>query len=157
MIRRIALIFIIAILVIPGCVFAQQANHDSLMVPSAQSFAPSMMGIIAKLVISLILIVGLIYASMFFLKKINARASGGGTVGDIIKIVGRTFLSPKQCLYLVKIGEKYMVLGATEGSINLIDHISQAEFEELKKNNIKANDVNPQSKFAMMLKGIVRP
>ncbi len=135
--------------------FAQTADIDSLTSLPQLDYSPSLIGIIFKLLLSMVLIVGLIYLSTFLIKKVNTRAAGGGTVGDTIKIIGRTFLSPKQALYLVKIGERYAVLGATENNINMIRELSGSEAEYFK--NTKKNPAGPAgSKFAAIFKGLIK-
>lgn len=135
--------------------FAQTAEIDSLATLPQLDYSPSLTGIIFKLIFSMALIVGLIYLTTFLIKKVNTRAAGGGLVGDTIKIVGRTFLSPKQALYLVKIGERYTVLGATENNINMISELSDSEAEHFR-NTEKNPTVQGGSKFADIFKGLIK-
>jgi flagellar biosynthetic protein FliO len=135
---------------------AQVANGDTLAIPGPSSYAPSMFGIVVKLIISMVIIIGLIYFSTYFLKKLNSRGSGG-SVGDAIKVLGRTFISPKQCLYLVKIGEKYAILGATDSNISMITEMSKDDAEKFDKQGTKGKDANQPARFSDFLKGMMRP
>jgi flagellar protein FliO/FliZ len=137
-------------------IFAQTAVSDSASVPPPNIYSPSLFGIVVKLIISMVVIVGLIYLSMYFLKKINSRAAGGGIIGDTIKIVGRTFLSPKQSLYLVKIGDRYAIIGATEQSVSMIGELSDEEAAKFENQGKTVGDSTPRSKFAEIFKGIIR-
>ncbi len=145
----------IPLAVIYSSAFAQIGDADSLTTMPPTDFSPSLTGIIFKLLFSMVLIVGLIYLSTLLIKKVNARAGGGGIIGDTIKIIGRTFLSPKQALYLVKIGGKYTILGATENSINMIGELSDQEAEQFE-NMEKTPSGSARSKFAEVFKGIIR-
>jgi flagellar biosynthetic protein FliO len=135
---------------------AQTTAVDSTVVPTGNEYSPSMAGIIFKLILSMILIVGLIYLSMYLIKKVNNRAVGGGIVGDTVKVIGRTFISPKQSLYLVKIGQRYTILGATESNINLITELSDQEARDFDNRENKPVSISAGSKFAEIFKGIIK-
>ena len=135
---------------------AQIPLSDTSYAPATADYSPSMAGIILKLILSMILIVGLIYLSMYLIKKVNARAAGGGFIGDTIKIIGRTFISPKQALYLVKIGQRFVVLGATENAISMINELTDQEAKDFENRETKAAFGSSGSKFAVMLKGIIK-
>ncbi|UCC79194.1 MAG: flagellar biosynthetic protein FliO [Candidatus Zixiibacteriota bacterium] len=135
---------------------AQTTTVDTTLVPPATDYSPSLAGIIFKLLVSMILIVGLIYLSVYLIKKMNNRATGGGIVGDTIKIMGRTFISPKQSLYLVKIGQRYAILGATESNINMITELSEQEARDFDNRENKPLSISAGSKFADIFKGMIK-
>ncbi len=147
---------ILAVSLFAGDIFAQTVETDSASVSPQNIYSPSLFGIVAKLIISMVVIVGLIYLSMYFLKKINSRAAGGGIIGDTIKIIGRTFLSPKQSLYLVKIGDRYTIIGATEQSVSMIGELSEEEAAKFESQGKAPGDSSPRSKFAAIFRGIIR-
>lgn len=154
---RISLLFSIALVLFLSInTPAQTTTVDTTLVPPATDYSPSLTGIIFKLIISMILIVGLIYLSMYLIKKINSRATGGGIVGDTIKVIGRTFISPKQSLYLVKIGKRYTVLGATESNINMITELSEQEAREFDNRDNKSSSIPAGSRFADVFKGMIK-
>jgi|GEM_PF-1513197 len=135
---------------------AQTTAVDSTVVPSGTEYSPSLAGIIFKLIASMILIVGLIYLSMYLIKKVNNRAVGGGIVGDTVKVIGRIFISPKQSLYLVKIGHRYAILGATESNINMITELNDQEARDFDNRENKPASITTGSKFAEIFKGIIK-
>jgi flagellar protein FliO/FliZ len=135
---------------------AQTAVTDSTLVTPVTDYSPSLAGIIVKLVLSMVLIVGLIYLSMYLIKKVNSRAAGGGIIGDTIKVIGRTFISPKQSLYLVKIGNRYTVLGATESNINLITELQEQEAREFDNRENKAASISSGTRFSDVFKGMIK-
>lgn len=145
-----------AILFFATPLLAQTTYPDTISIPNPISYAPSMMGIVVKLVISMVLIIGLIYLSMYFLKKMNSRTSGTGFTGEAIKVINRTYISPKQCLYLVKIGNKYKVLGATDSNINLISDLDIEEAAKLEKQGISSPGAAMRPKFGNLFRGMMR-
>lgn len=137
-------------------VFSQSATPDTTSVSGQIAYSPSLFGIVVKLIISMVLIVGLIYLTMYLLKKINNRAAGGGVIGDTVRIIGRTFLSPKQALYLVRIGKKYAILGATENNVNMISELNDDEAQKIESREIGENSGSRGGKFAEIFKGLIR-
>lgn len=154
---RIHLFFSIALVLFLSInTLAQTTTIDTTFAPPATDYSPSLTGIIFKLIISMILIVGLIYLSMYLIKKVNNRATGGGIVGDTIKVIGRTFISPKQSLYLVKIGQRYAILGATESNINMITELNEQEAREFDNRDNKPSSIASGPRFADVLKGMIK-
>jgi len=95
----------------------------------AMNFGPGIAEILFKLVISLVVIIGLIYGSIFLLRKISNRTLP--QANQWVKVIGRSYLTPKQSLYIVKMGQKFAVLGVGDSSINLIKELTPEEAESL--------------------------
>lgn len=49
--------------------------------------------------------------------------------GGHFEMLGRYVLEPRKALYLVKVGKRYLVIGASDHAINLITEISEPESE----------------------------
>jgi flagellar biosynthetic protein FliO len=152
-----AFVFILALTCATDAFCQFNLAQDTLRPPSPSAYAPSMFSLIIKLVLSLGLIVGLIYLSTYFLKKLNMRGAASEIGGGSIKVIGRTFIGPKQCLYVVKIGEKYSVLGATESNINYIADLKKEEADKYAIEPQKQSDSSPFAKFSDILKGKMKP
>ena len=117
------------ILTLPVLSIAQD-SVDVVVQPPEISYNPDIAGILFKLFLSLVVVVGLIYVSIFILKKISNR---NYTSGDqLIKVIGKSYLTPKQSLYIVKMGLSYAVLGVGESSVNLLKELSPEEVESLQ-------------------------
>jgi len=64
---------------------------------------------------SLMVVVGLIYLFVHFLRKSSGSQKQASYKNKgIFSVVGRLYLSPKKTIYLVRIGEKILVLGVDE-------------------------------------------
>jgi flagellar biosynthetic protein FliO len=112
------------------CFAAAQDTLKTMPSPPAIDFSPGIFGTIVKLILSLVVVVGLIYLSIFLLKKISNRTMPSSD--QLIKVIGRSYLTPKQSLYIVKLGLKYAILGVGENSVNLIKELSTEEIDSLK-------------------------
>jgi flagellar protein FliO/FliZ len=139
-----------------GKAIAQTIYPAADSLSGSVSYGPSMVGVVMKLLLSMVLIVGLIYLSMHFLKKLNTRSAKGEVLGDFVKVLNRTFIAPKQSLLVVKMGEKYAILGVTENNINMISEVSPEEIEKLKNVN-RTGDGSSRQKFTDIFKGMIKP
>jgi flagellar biosynthetic protein FliO len=99
------------------------------------NYNPGLASIIFKLIISLAIIIGLIYLTVYFLKRLNNKGLAGNE--GMIKIISRSYLTPKQSLYIVKLGGSYSVLGVGESSVNHIKDLSADEVEMISTESIK--------------------
>lgn len=79
--------------------------------------------LIIRLFLSLALIIGLIYLSLFLLKKSSLGLKKNHT-GDLIQILERCYISPKKGIFIVKVGSRLLALGVTETQINLLSEIN---------------------------------
>lgn len=79
---------------------------------------------ILKIFLYLSAIIVLIYGLNYFLR--NSRRYFGQQ-GSVIKVIDRGFLSQHAQVYIVKVADKYYLLGLTEDKITLLD-----TFDELR-------------------------
>jgi len=96
----------------------------------------------------LVIIIGLIYGSIFLLKKFTNKTSPASD--QLIKVIGKSYLAPKQSLYIVKMGLTYAVLGVCENSVNLLKELSPEEVESIKQPSQKSNG------FQNVLKSVLK-
>lgn len=112
------------LVLIPYKVFAQDTLTTPLLPPDV-TFNPGIGSVIFKLVLSLFVIVGLIYLTVFLLKKVGNKSVPNSN--NMIKVIGKSYLTPKQSLFIVKLGSSYSVLGVGESSVNYIKDLSPEE------------------------------
>jgi len=86
--------------------------------------------------IALIIVSVLIYLTVRFLSsnKLNLPFLGLGQQSAMIKVIDRHMLAPNKALYLVKVAEKHVLLGASESGVNFLCRISD---EDIKSCEIK--------------------
>jgi len=117
------------LVLIPLNVYAQDTLKTPLQPPDV-TYDPGIGSIIFKLILSLAIIIGLIYLTVFMLKKVGNRSMPGGV--NMIQVVGKSYLTPKQSLFIVKLGTSYSVLGVGESSVNYIKDLSPDEVKSLE-------------------------
>lgn len=86
--------------------------------------------VLLRTLISLIIIVGLVYLSVFGLKRYVFRNKRGG--GLPIRVLGSSLLGPKKMIYLVEIEDRRLVLGVTDASISTLAELEKEPGEAIK-------------------------
>lgn len=106
-----------------------------------------------RVIFSLLAVLGLIYFFLFFLRKFSrtTRYSSSGNE-DVFSIVGRLSLSAKKNIYLIRTGEKILVLGVDE-QIRLLSIIEDKTVMESLRSQLSPS--SPGSKFSDYLKNFI--
>ncbi len=69
---------------------------------------------------ALVLILAVIYAGFWLMKRYGPRAMFGGPRGSMLKMEGHLALGPRRSVVVVRFLNKRLVLGVTDQSINLL-------------------------------------
>jgi len=75
---------------------------------------------ILNVVGSLALLLGVLYAGFWLLRRFGPRAVFGGPRGSALKLEGQLALGPRRSLVVVRFLNKRLVLGVTDQSITLL-------------------------------------
>ena len=105
-------------------------------------------GLAGKTIGSLFLVLGLIVMLIFFLKKLRLHSPFSNARSGMMKVISHQTLLPKRALYLVKVVDKFLVLGVTSSEISLITEL---------ENGLEA-DFGPNhhpSEFSQQLEGFL--
>jgi flagellar biosynthetic protein FliO len=94
---------------------------------------------------ALLLIIVIIYLSVWLMKKYSGGKIAGGS--GLISIVERRHLAPKQVLYLIKVGEKHLLIGASDSGLQKLSDI-----EDLEVKTAKPSPALGVSRFSQALK-----
>jgi flagellar biosynthetic protein FliO len=94
---------------------------------------------------ALLLIIIIIYLSVWLMKKYSGGKIAGS--GSLIAIVERRHLAPKQVLYLIKVGEKHLLIGASDSGLQKLSDI-----EDLEVKTTKPSPALGVSRFSQALK-----
>ncbi len=98
----------------------------SQAVAAADSTAPSVtemvMPSIGRIVLSLGIIILVIYATVFLLRKLSGGKVSGGR-GRTIQVIEQTYLAPKKSVCLVKMADRAVLIGVTDTTISLLTEL----------------------------------
>ncbi|MCU8093117.1 flagellar biosynthetic protein FliO [Shewanella sp. SM101] len=118
--------------VIQSLVVAVQASADSLggegaeniasIAPAATKMAePSQVATLASMLGGLILVLLLIFALAYLLRRFNLVP----TTNSVLKTIAVTSLGQKERLVLVQVGEQQYLLGVSSQQVSLIDKLAE--------------------------------
>ncbi|MCD6290981.1 MAG: flagellar biosynthetic protein FliO [Anaerolineae bacterium] len=79
---------------------------------------------------SLALVVVAIYGVLWVMKTLLQRKNVMMGRPNLIRVWERTHLSPNRSLYLVEVGERVLLLGATDSQVNLLTELDRAVLAE---------------------------
>lgn len=103
-----------------------------------------------KLFFFLFLILGIFYGAIYFLKRYSNRFSKGFSGLSKINVISVKMIMPKKYISIVKVFDKYYLLGISDQSVNLISEISAENFNDLNAEGI--NDSGEGKSFLKLLK-----
>jgi len=82
---------------------------------------------IIKAIIPLVLIVGMLYGVLFFIKKYGISFKGKKNGSVAINVLSSQMIMPKKYISVVKVDDKLLVLGVSDHSISLLKELDQPE------------------------------
>ena len=121
------------------------AISQTLPLPDASSTpSPSLWGTFFRLVLTLVLIVGLIFVTVWGLKQIWERRGmqNPEDADKPVKVLNSTYLAPRKAIYLVEVGKRVLVLGVGSDEINKLDVITDPEEIEMLRQATQAGFPN---------------
>lgn len=94
------------------------------------------LGIVSlKMFISLIIMLGLIFAIVFILKRLKLGPMAGNRVTSM-RLLGHLSLAPKRGIALVEVCDQWFVIGIGAENVNLISRIDRPVCESLPNTGV---------------------
>ncbi len=99
---------------------------------------------IIKAFIPLIVIVGLLYGVLVFIKKYGISLKGNKPGSVPINVISSQMIMPKKFISVVKVADKLLILGVSDGSITLLKELDQPDepVDSFIPKNVKNNFVD---------------
>ncbi len=82
---------------------------------------------IVKALIPLIIIVGLLYGVLLFIKKYGISFKGNKAGSVSINVISTQMIMPKRFISVVKVEDKLLVLGVSDNSITLLKELEYSD------------------------------
>jgi flagellar protein FliO/FliZ len=96
--------------------------------------AGSMTWMVLKTAGLLIVIVALIVLTLSVLRRIIRPGGHGASGQGALQVIGTLFLEPKKGIYLVKVVDRLLILGVTEGNISILEKVAEeSEMEKMEQ------------------------
>jgi flagellar biogenesis protein FliO len=93
---------------------------------------PGMGGMAFKVLGSVLLLIGMLYAGVYGMKVLSRRAGKAGLGSGAISVLHKTHIAPKKAIYVVKVGRKAMVVVVTDTQINHLSDLTEEELGSLE-------------------------
>ena len=95
---------------------------------------------IVKALLPLVVIVGLLYGVLLFIKKYGVSLKGNKAGSVSINVLSSQMIMPKKFISVVKVEDKLLVLGVSENSITLLKELENTD--ELENPYLPAESKN---------------
>ena len=82
---------------------------------------------VVKTILPLFLIVGLLYGVLYFVKKYGVSLKGNKSCPVSINVLSSQMIMPKKFISVIKVDDKFLLLGISDHSITLLKEIDQPE------------------------------
>jgi flagellar biogenesis protein FliO len=91
---------------------------------------PSFAGLMLRLVLSMIVILGLIYGGLLLFKLLARKAKVAPKAEKLIRIIDRAALDPKRAVYLIKVVDRLLVIGVGTNEVHTLAQIDDETIVE---------------------------
>ncbi|ANY88673.1 MULTISPECIES: flagellar biosynthetic protein FliO [Pseudomonas] len=106
-----------------GALLASETVIAATQAPAPAAAPPgSLGGQLAQMVFGLLLVVGLIFALAWLLRRMQGATPRGG---QVIDIVGSRTIGPRDRLLLVQVGKEQILIGHSPGSIEALHVLAE--------------------------------
>ena len=99
-----------------GAAFAQAVPATAIAVPVSTAAPTSPLAGMLQGLVGLVIVVGLIYAAAWLLKKVGPRNRSSG----LVHVVGGASVGPRERVVVVRYGHETLLLGVAPGSVTLL-------------------------------------
>ena len=82
---------------------------------------------VLKAILPLILILGLLYAALLFLRKYSFKTKGKDSGVLKIKVLSNKMIMPKKFISVIRVEDKLFILGVSENAISLLKEMDSPE------------------------------
>ena len=100
--------------------------------------------LIIRALLSLGAMAALLGGIVYLLKKMNRRGSKAESKIPL-HVINRLALSPKSQVYLIKAGNRTLLLGSSDHSVNFIADLSDEDMQKIKTGELQSNSSRRES------------
>ena len=101
---------------------ARQGQESQLPASSGRA-PPSIGGTIINIVSSLAIVLGLFFLVAWFMRR-GSGSSGGALPSEVVQVLGKAALSPRQQMQLLRVGEKLVLVAISPGGVQTLTEVT---------------------------------
>ena len=104
---------------------------------------------IFKMILPLLLLVGLLGVVLWYVKRYSFNSKNTRSLGIDIKVLTSKMILPKKYVSIIKVKDRLLVLGVSDGSINVLK-----EFDVSPEDEIEFNSSDKESFIDLLKKNL---
>jgi len=144
--RSVIAISAVLLLAVLGLLFVRTdyvaADHNSVLADQTQETldgnttaqlgsSTSVMPSLFRIVCALVVVIGSIYGGLYLLKKMMGKRYAGARHLGNLEVLETIHIAPRKTVTLLRVGEKSVLVGSTEGNMSLLSELDNAETTKL--------------------------
>lgn len=106
-----------------------------------------------RLLVSFGIVIGLIYLSLYALRRFTNLSSG--RAGRVLRTVESLRLAPRQAVHLIQVGDRTFLIGATDGGLQTLAEVELDHTGAAQTTPPPTQPVSAETLFARLLGGEV--
>ena len=127
-----------------GCM----AGCTAFAANAAETVPPTSSGSLLQVLVGLVVVLGLMAAAAWTLKRFGAAKSAGGTT---VRIVGGVSVGNRERVLVVEVADQWIVVGVAPGRVNALATMARGEAMPAGTGTANA-EANPAKNFSAWLK-----
>lgn len=104
-----------------------------------------------RLLVSFGIVIGLIYLSLYALRRFTNLSSGRS--GRVLRTVESLRLAPRQAVHLIQVGDRTFLIGATDGGLQTLAEVELEQTGGAQPATPSSPTVSVETLFARLLGG----
>lgn len=98
--------------------------HGLALAQAHGTATPDMTAGVMQMVLGLVLVLGLLFGSLWLLRRLSAT---GGAGAGLMRVVAGIAVGPRERVVVVEVGEVWLVLGVAPGQVSTLHQLPRAE------------------------------
>ena len=114
---------------------------------SPAAFNSTALPAIGKMVGALVLVIICIYLAVFLLRRVMGTRNRGKGSNALLEIIESTYVAPKKTISLVRVADKAVLIGITEGNMTVLTELDADQTAVALSGEQKVTEADPEDQF----------
>ena len=96
---------------------------------------------------ALVLVIICIYLAVFLLRRVMGTRNRGKGSNALLEIIESTYVAPKKTISLVRVADKAVLIGITEGNMTVLTELDADQTAVALSGEQKVTEADPEDQF----------
>ncbi|MCK5126313.1 MAG: flagellar biosynthetic protein FliO [candidate division Zixibacteria bacterium] len=110
----------------------EELDSVGVAAPLVPSVTEDILPSLSRIGMALIIIICVIYGTVFMLKKLSGKRLGGGGRFKTVTVIEQTYIAPKKSVCLLKMADRAVLVGVTDNTISML---TECNWDDLPEEN----------------------